>query len=87
MSESIVHLGIKIDAFLNTSIKIQEMCNKAQGIFSLAEVGVRGHGLDPRTSANVWSKIALPAVTYECELGKIATNFQEQSGEKSGICR
>ena len=80
-SESIVHLGITIDAFLNSSIRIKEMCNKGKGIFfSLAHVGVRGHGLNPLTSANIWSKIALPAVTYMygCELWKInATNMSE----------
>ena len=76
---SVVHLGITIDAFLNSSIRIKEMCNKGKGIFfSLAHVGVRGHGLNPLTSANIWSKIALPAVTYGCELWKInATNMSE----------
>ena len=78
-SESIVHLGITIDAFLNSSIRIKEMCNKGRGIFfSLAYVGARGYGLNPLTSANIWSKIALPAVTYGCELWKInATNMSE----------
>ena len=78
-SQSIVHLGITIDGFLNSSIRLKEMCNKGKGIFfSLAHVGVRGHGLNPLTSANIWFKIALPAVTYGCELWKInATNMSE----------
>ena len=73
----IVHLGIKLDTCLNTTIRIKDMCTKGKAIFfSLSQVGVRPSAFNPLTSANVWSKVALPAMTYGCELWQLsATNL------------
>ena len=45
------------------------MCRKEKGTyFCLTNVGVKPNGLNPLTSANIWTKIGLPSFIYGCEL-------------------
>ena len=83
----VVHLGIKLNADMNTTIWINDMCNTGKGIvFSLSQVGVRSGGLSPLTSANIWSKVALPAITYGCELWQLNATNLEQLAKTQKIC-
>ena len=54
-------------------------CIKGKGIFfSLSQVGLRPGAFIPLISANVWSKVALLAMTYGCELWQLnATNLEQ----------
>ena len=69
-TESFVHLGIQINAYLDTTNKVKEMCKKGKGTyFSLTHVGVKPNGLNPLTSANIWNKIGLPSSFMDVNYG------------------
>ena len=71
-TDVITHLGIRINAYLETTVGIKEMCKKGKAIlFSLTRLGVRPNALNPKTASNIWSKIALPSFTYGCQLWRM----------------
>ena len=68
-SSATVHLGIKQESNRSLSSRVRDACAKGtSSLFSMADIGVRPCGLNPKTSIDLYRKVVMPTVLYGCEV-------------------